>query len=249
MIEQYPVLKDAEPFYFEGNRTGVLVSHGFTGTTQSMYPIGKAFADAGYTVYGPRLKGHGTAPEDMEKCTYQDWIESIEEAYSWLEERCDTIFMCGLSMGGTLTLYSAAKYPLAGIILINAAVDVPAMNADQEVRFIDAIGSDIKKTGVAELAYDRTPVKSIGEIKQLMKETKANLGKVTCPALIFVSEEDHVVPPDNSQIILDRIASEQKEIITMKESYHVATLDNDQGIIIEKSLNALKSWWETDKSR
>ncbi|MFD1452236.1 alpha/beta hydrolase [Oceanobacillus sojae] len=242
MNEQYPVLKDAEPFYFEGNRIGVLVSHGFTGTTQSMYPIGKAFADAGYTVYGPRLQGHGTAPEDMEKCTYQDWVNSIEEAYSWLEERCDTIFMCGLSMGGTLTLDAAAKHSLAGIILINAAVDIPAMEADQKVRFIDAIGSDIKKAGVVELAYDKTPVKSIGEIKKLMKETKVNLEKVTCPALIFVSEEDHVVPPDNAQMILEGIASEQKEIISMKESYHVATLDNDQGIIIEKSLHALQSW-------
>ncbi|GIO23567.1 carboxylesterase [Oceanobacillus sp. J11TS1] len=242
MNEQYPVLKGAEPFQFEGNRVGVLVSHGFTGTTQSMYPIGKAFADAGYTVYGPRLKGHGTAPEDMEKCTYQDWVDSIEEAYSWLEERCDTIFMCGLSMGGTLTLHTAAKHSLAGIILINAAVEISAMDENQEARFIDAIGSDIKKEGAVELAYDKTPVKSIGEIKKLMKETKANLAKITCPALIFVSNEDHVVPPDNSQTILEGISSAQKEIISLKESYHVATLDNDQDLIIEKSLSALQSW-------
>ena len=39
MQEKYPVLKGAEPFYFEGGKVGILVSHGFTGTTQSMRPL------------------------------------------------------------------------------------------------------------------------------------------------------------------------------------------------------------------
>lgn len=60
MAEQYPVMPEAEPFFFEGNRIGVLVQHGFTGTTQSMRGIGEVFANQGYTVYGPRLAGHGT---------------------------------------------------------------------------------------------------------------------------------------------------------------------------------------------
>jgi len=242
MNKQYPVIEGAESFRFEGSRIGILVCHGFAGTPQSMYPIGKAFADAGYTVCAPRLKGHGTAPEDLEKCTYQDWTDSVEAAYSWLEERCDQIFMLGLSMGGTLTLHTAEKYPLAGIITINAAVEVPVIYENQEVRFIDDDGPDIKKADVMEITYDKMPVQSIGELKKLAKETKENLGKITCPALIFVSGEDHVVSPDNSKTILENISSEQKEIITMKESYHVATLDNDQGMIVENSLHALQTW-------
>lgn len=41
MSVKYPVLEGAEPFYFEGNEIGILVSHGFTGSTQSMRPLGK----------------------------------------------------------------------------------------------------------------------------------------------------------------------------------------------------------------
>lgn len=244
-MEKYPVLEGAQPFYFEGNQVGILVSHGFTGSTQSMRPLGEAYAKEGYTVCGPRLKGHGTHYEDMEQTTYQDWISSVEEGYQWLKERCDTIFVTGLSMGGTLTLYMAEKYPeIKGIIPINAAVDIPTM-ADasnlEDVRFLDAIGSDIKKPEIVELAYEKTPVRSIGEIIKLMEIVRGDLTKITCPALIFVSEEDHVVPPNNSQLIYDGISSEQKELITMKESYHVATLDNDQTSIIEKTLEFLKS--------
>jgi len=245
MTEKYPVLNGAVEFYFEGNRVGVLVSHGFTGTTQSMRPIGEAFAEAGYTVCGPRLKGHGTHYEDMEKTTYHDWIASIEEGYQWLKERCDTIFMCGLSMGGTLSLYMAEKYrELKAIILINAAVDIPDMQPATEMkgtRFIDAIGSDIKKEDVQELAYEKTPVQSIRELLELMNQVHENLEQVTCPTYIFVSDEDHVVPPDNAQIIYNGIQSDTKELFSLHESYHVATLDNDQELIIEKSLEIIKS--------
>ena len=244
MEKDYPVLQGAEPFYFEGNSVGILVSHGFTGSTQSMRPLGEAYAAEGYTVCGPRLKGHGTHYEDMEQTTYQDWITSVEEGFQWLKARCETIFVTGLSMGGTLTLYMAEKYPeIKGIILINAAIEIPAMEPVLQLegtRFLDAIGSDIKKPGVTELAYDKTPVQSIKEILPFMKAVKEDLSKVSCPALIFVSDEDHVVPPDNSQTIYEEISSESKEIIYLKESYHVATLDNDQKVIIDQTLAFIK---------
>ncbi|WP_175614822.1 alpha/beta hydrolase [Piscibacillus halophilus] len=245
MTERYPVLEGAEPFYFEGNNIGILVSHGFTGTTQSMRPLGVALAEEGYTVCGPRLKGHGTHYEDMEKTTYQDWIQSIEEGYQWLKERCDTIFMAGLSMGGTLTLYMAENYPeLKGIALINAAIEIPTMEEvkqSQDIRFLDAIGSDIKKPDVKELAYEKTPVQSIKEILKFMEEVKANIAKVNAPALILVSDEDHVVPPDNSQLIYEKINSDDKKLVPLKNSYHVATLDNDLQLIIDEVLGFVKN--------
>lgn len=246
MADNYPVLNGAEPFYFEGGRTGILVSHGFTGSTQSMRPLGEAYAKAGYTVCGPRLKGHGTHYEEMEQTQYSDWIASIEEGFQWLKERCDDIFVTGLSMGGTLTLYMAEKHPeIKAIIPINAAVEISDMEGAaglQDVRFLDAIGSDIKKADVKELAYEKTPVKSIGEIVQLMELVKGGLSDIQCPALIFVSSEDHVVPPDNSRLILDRISSKDKKLITMENSYHVATLDNDQQLIIDETLAFIKKY-------
>ncbi|SIE33316.1 Thermostable monoacylglycerol lipase [Mycobacteroides abscessus subsp. abscessus] len=57
----------------------------------------------------------------MEQTQYSDWIASIEEGFQWLKERCDDIFVTGLSMGGTLTLYMAEKHSeIKAIIPINA---------------------------------------------------------------------------------------------------------------------------------
>jgi carboxylesterase len=243
MSERYPVIKGAEPFYFEGNSVGILVSHGFTGSTQSMRPLGEAYAKAGYTVCGPRLKGHGTHYEEMEGTTYEDWTASVEEGYQWLSARCSTIFVTGLSMGGTLTLYLAQKHPeIKAIIPINAAIDIPTMAGAQQIqaRFLDAIGSDIKNPAVTELAYEKTPVQSLKEINKLMALVKKNLYEITCPALIFVSSVDNVVPPDNSKVIYEEISSRNKNLITLENSYHVATLDHDQQQIIDETLHFIE---------
>ena len=36
----------------------------------------------GFWVYAPRLKGHGTSPDDLATRTYMDWVESVDEGYA-----------------------------------------------------------------------------------------------------------------------------------------------------------------------
>ncbi|QTM98913.1 alpha/beta fold hydrolase [Sediminibacillus dalangtanensis] len=248
MAANYRVMKDADAFYFAGNEIGVLVIHGFTGTTQSMRYIGEQFAAEGFTVLGPRLEGHGTDPEDMEASTYQDWIDNVEAGLATLKEECSKLFVAGLSMGGTLTLYLAEQHPeINGILPINAAVDIPEMAenyrklSQTDTRFVNGIGSDIKRPGVKELAYEKTPVKSMGEIVTLTEMVKQNLSNITAPALIFSSNEDHVVPPENSKLIYDSVSSAEKTLFPLEASYHVATLDNDKEVIANKAIQFIKA--------
>ena len=106
------VMKDAEPFSFEGNDIGVLVVHGFTGSTQSMRYLGEGLHRRfGFSVVGPRLPGHGTSPDDMETTGYLDWMGEAERALHELAKRKSKVFVTGLSMGGTLTLNLAARFP------------------------------------------------------------------------------------------------------------------------------------------
>ncbi|WP_053220141.1 alpha/beta hydrolase [Virgibacillus senegalensis] len=248
MAANYRVMKDADAFYFAGNEIGVLVLHGFTGTTQSMRYLGEQFADEGFTVLGPRLEGHGTDPEDMEASTYEDWINTVEEGLATLKEECSKLFVAGLSMGGTLALYLAEQHPeINGILPINAAVEIPAMAenyrelSQTDTRFVSGIGSDIKRAGVKELAYEKTPVKSMGEIISLMELVRENLDKIQTPTLVFSSVEDHVVPPENSKLIYDSISSNEKTLLPLESSYHVATLDNDKEVIANKAIQFIKA--------
>src|SRR5690348_11743537 len=239
-MEEPQVLAGAEPFYAEGNKIGVLVSHGFTGSPQSMRYLAEGLAKAGFTVALPRLKGHGTTPADMAASSATDWFNSLNEGLEWLKARCDTLFVTGLSMGGTLTLLMAGQFPglFKGIIPINAAVvlnspDMASLafmpGAPPEV---PGVGSDIKAPGVVELAYPVVPVPTIKELMLLTKLADELLPRITCPALIITSRDDHVVPTVNAEYIYNKLASADKRMVWLENSYHVATLDNDKELII-----------------
>ncbi|OGA97440.1 MAG: carboxylesterase [Burkholderiales bacterium RIFCSPHIGHO2_12_FULL_69_20] len=238
------ILQGAEPFFFPGNDIGVLVCHGFTGTTQSMRPLGEALAAAGYTVIGPRLAGHGISPAAMARTTAADWIASVDEALATLRQTCSQIFMVGLSMGGTLTLYTAAKHAdvIKGAVPINGAVQLNS--ADMAGAALDAgmpatlpgIGSDIKKPGVTELAYKEVPVPAFRQAYALFSVTHDLLPKVTCPVLVIQSRDDHVVDPSNGPRIVRRLGSSRIDLRWLDNSFHVATLDNDLPLICSEIL-------------
>jgi len=237
------VWDDAQPFYFEGNSTGVLVIHGFTGCTQSMLPYGKALAARGYTVLGPRLPGHGTTVEDMASRKYTEWTGEAKRALQELSGRCDRVFVTGLSMGGTLTLYLAANLgdKIAGTIPVNAlALTEPLLRLTPILKYLlktrPGVGSDIKKPEGKELCYDKVPVSAACELTRLLKETREGLPRVSVPALVIASREDHVVQePANAEYIMANLGSKDKELLWLENSYHVATLDNDAGLIFEQA--------------
>ncbi|MDQ0246705.1 carboxylesterase [Bacillus fengqiuensis] len=237
MKENYPVIKGAEPFYFKGNDIGLLISHGFMGTPQSVRFLGESLSRYGYTVLGPRLKGHGTHYQDLEKCTHEEWLAELERGYPILKEQCSTIFVMGQSMGGTLALWLADKYPnIKGIILINAALSVPAfeyLKGKAGPKFISEKEPDLKARGIHEITYPNTPLRSIHELQKLMEKTPAIIPSITHPILCFKSAEDHVVPPENTEYIIEHIGSDKKEMVTLFNSYHVASMDNDKEIIVE----------------
>lgn len=98
------------------------------------------------------------------------------------------------------------------------------------------ISNDIKKPGQDEGAYDKIPLKAAHSLTKLWKLTKDDLPKVRNPLLLFRSEEDHVVEASNSRYILDHVSSSDKTEVVLRDSYHVATVDNDAETIIAGSI-------------
>ncbi len=161
-----PIIPGAEPWSHTSGSHGVLVLHGFTGNPQSMRPLAEAVAAAGFTVDLPLLPGHGTAVDDMIPTRWEDWSAAAEAAYQALAERCTKVAVTGLSMGGTLSCWLAARHSeITGIAVINPLVDPPTEEFLEAIRgllaggteVIDGIGSDIAKEGSVEVAYAGTP--------------------------------------------------------------------------------------------
>ena len=241
------VMPGAEPVDLPGGPVGVLLSHGFTGTTQSMRPWAEHLHAAGLTVVAPRLPGHGTTVKDMNTTRFSDWYGELERSFDALRERCDTVFAMGLSMGGTLVLRLAEQRAdqVAGIVVVNASLATERKDAkllplmSKVIPTFPGIASDIKKEGVTELAYDRIPLKAAYSLQQAWPVVKRDLPRITCPVLVYRSSVDHVVEPVSGRALLQGCVHAEERVL--ENSYHVATLDNDAPTIFEGSLEFVRS--------
>ncbi|OMH24254.1 esterase [Tersicoccus phoenicis] len=228
----------------ERQRTGVVVSHGFTGSPTSVLPWARHLADAGFAVRVPLLEGHGTSWQHLNRTTWQQWYGSLVTAYHDLADHVDGVAVAGLSMGGTLALRLAAQYPIVGATLVNPAMTFasPAARWVGALKFVcrslPAIGSDIKAPGVDEEAYPRTPVAATHQLARLFAATDPLLPEVHCPVQIFRSTVDAVVP-DSSLTAITAGLPVAPEVIALHNSYHVATLDNDAAQIFTASVRFL----------
>jgi carboxylesterase len=236
----------AEPFHLDGGAdasAGVVLCHGFTGTPQSMRPWGDHLHAAGFTVRCPRLPGHGTRWQDMNRTRWQDWYGELERALDAVRARHDVVVAMGLSMGGTLTLRLAEERrdDLAGIVLVNASLATERRDAlllavaGRVIGSVPGIASDIKKPGATELAYDRVPLRAAHSLSRLWRVTRADLGRITAPVRVYRSAEDHVVEPLSGRLLLAGIASDDVTETVLTDSYHVATLDNEAETIFAGS--------------
>jgi carboxylesterase len=197
--------------------------------------MAQALAGAGFTVELPLLPGHGTSVADMLQTGWEDWSAAAERAYLELAGRVDRVVVAGLSMGGTLSCWLAARHPeIAGLVCVNPAVEPAATSffellqgfEDSGAEVMPGIGSDIAMPGVSELAYDATPIAPLRSMLSAVVELEPRLSGIRCPLLLFTSPQDHVVPPTSSDLLAASVSG-PVERVTCSRSYHVATLDYD----------------------
>ncbi len=229
-------------------KSGILLIHGFTSTTQSMEYLAHRFHEQGYHIELPLLRHHNTRWEDMKRANRQEWINDAQAALAHLQKRVDHIYVLGLSMGGTLALRLAqTHHNIRGLVIINHAVFLgnPAVPLIPLFSFllpsVAAIAGDLKDPDAQELAYDRVSSKAVYQLYRLGRRVRRHLKDITQPVLMFKSREDHVLPQHNAPYTLKRLGSEKKELIWLDNSYHVATLDYDKEVIFERSLEFIQS--------
>lgn len=216
---------------------GVLVLHGFTGNPSSMRGLAEAMAALGHHVELPRLPGHGTTIEDMSTTSWSDWTAEVEAAYQRLAGRVEQVVVAGLSMGGSLTLWTALQHPeVTGIVCVNPAT-MPQPDEVQDMiremlaeghEIMPGIGSDIADPDVEEIAYDGTPLKPLMSlVLDGLAPMSERFDELQMPLLLITSRQDHVVEPANSEHLAATHGG-PVEHVWLERSYHVATQDYDR---------------------
>jgi carboxylesterase len=237
-----PSAADTAPFAADGGPVGALVLHGFTGSPRTVRPWAEHLAAAGLTVRAPLLAGHGGSWQELAKTGWTDWYADAERAFDELSDRCQQVFVAGISMGGCLAFRLAETKgdPVRGLVVVNPSLAgdnalIPLAPALKYlIRSIPSIGGDIKKPGTAEGAAKRTPVAAVATLPRMWKTTAAELSRVRQPVLVYRSTVDHVVGPASMRVLTAALPG--AEVRQLADSYHVATLDNDAPQIFDGTL-------------
>jgi carboxylesterase len=232
------ILPGAGAYWFEGNEIGCLLLHGFTGTPQNVRPLADYLARRGLAVSAPRMPGHGTTVADLDDTGPDEWLGAAERALAELRERCSTVFVAGISMGGTLTLELARRHPdLPGVVVMAAPV-LPLEALEPVVRdparpaVIPApwstVGVLTEDVGVGGIAYLEMPLGALERGMQLMTQVREGLGEVSVPSLLIYGDADQIVDKANGPFVLENLGSSDKRLLPLADSSHEVTLDVDR---------------------
>ena len=221
--------------------TGILLLHGFTGSPASMRPLADDLSARGFAVEMPLLPGHGTQWKDLVKVTWRDYARETVAGFERLRAGSRHQIAVGLSNGGLIALRLAQTRTddLQGVVLINPFLGSkdPRLKAlpllKLAVRSLPGVANDIAKPGMDELAYDRLPLRALASTMELQRIVVADLPNMRTPTLLFTSREDHTIGTYSSELIAERIGSQDFEHVWLERSYHVATLDYDYPEILE----------------
>jgi carboxylesterase len=241
----------AEPFLYEAGDVGCLLLHGYTSTPFEMRGTGRFLADRGITVSAPLLAGHGTAPEDLAGKTWHDWHASVNNALDHLLTRCKRVYVAGLSLGGALTLYSAAHrgHEIAGIVAMSSPIYIPQpvslllRGLQPNMPFMGKPFRDIEDPVARErhVSYTRSPVDCTASLVEFLGHVRGALPRVKVPSLVIYARHDHVVPCVSSHYIYSRLGTSRKQMVALHRGYHIVTVDTDHERVQSSILNFIST--------
>ena len=231
------VHRNAQPFFYEGEKAMCLLVHGFTGSPSDMRVLGEYLKEKGFGVSCILLPGHGTSPEDMEKTAWPQWYGAVEDEYLRLKGKYPLVIPIGLSMGGILSLHLAAQHGVPGIVSLSTPIYLGNRKAYLAplLQFIYKYhGKPVaaeqwqKELEEGHFYYTATPIKPLVSLLALIRMVKKELTLIQAPALIMQSWKDGTVNPRSAQYIYDSLRSDDKELIWLEKSGHVITLGQER---------------------
>ncbi|GMU92913.1 MAG: hypothetical protein AMXMBFR4_19710 [Candidatus Hydrogenedentota bacterium] len=243
--------KDYESYYIEGeskpkevgspyllvpprHKAGIVLIHGYMAAPLEVRAMADFFVSRGYAVYGVRLRGHGTAPEDLARTPWEEWYESMNRGYAIIKSLTDYIVLGGFSTGGVLALLAAGrkKDKIKAVFSINAPLQLRnymARFASQLVsmnnllsRFRRGPGWDFVENQPENkhINYVRNPITGVKQLGDAMRAMESVLPQIVVPTLIVQSFRDPIVDPSSGPNIYAQVGTTEKELTVFDRARH-----------------------------
>ena len=209
----------------EDSEYGVLLLHGYLAQPEEVRLFAEFLHSKGYSVFVPRLPGHGTTPEDLMRRSREEWFRATRRGYRVIRECAPKIIACGFSMGAGLALLNAARRrgDFCAVISVSAPVHMKGW-ALRHSGFIYALHKITAAVGLKiipalldhrpenrEINYEQNPVHGVAQLSSLMKHTADELDRITLPICAIQADEDPVIERNSLDFIMRRVRSSVRE--------------------------------------
>jgi esterase/lipase/1-acyl-sn-glycerol-3-phosphate acyltransferase len=245
------------PFFLKRlfGRKGVILVHGYMAAPEEIRPLADFLYKKGFSIYGARLRGHGTAPEDLASRNWEKWYDSVGRAYIIMKNTMKAFAIGGFSTGAGIALMQAANKPgrYRGVISINAPLKLQNITSRLSSavvmwnKFLNKINVNKGKmefvTNTPEnthINYFRNPVSGVSELGKLMNVVEDRLKFVKDPALIMQGSDDPVVNPVSGLEIFARLGTEQKQLVRIFAKHHGIIRGKESDEVNAKALEFLR---------
>ena len=232
--------ESARPFrHVADGPEGVLLLHGWTGSPAHFRLLADELIALGYSVSAPLYPGHGTRVEDMLATGWRDWLRSAAEAADELTRLGKRLHLIGLSMGGVISILLAPTFDAATLATINAPMKIQSKRArvarlargSKRIVRQQPLPPPVGAGAAYYHQYSDTPIGKLGDLFDLVRAARRTLEQVECPTLIVQSRVDETVQPESAKIIYDALGSDDKRLLWLDDSRHVAIIDQEREAI------------------
>ena len=258
---------NAKDLFLEAGPHGVLVLHGLGSNFLEVAGLARHLNENGFTVHVPVVSGYSFGANDDDS-TCAQWVDSAEQSYWKLKERCETVSVVGLSMGATLALMLTTRVrPTCSVFLSTClAYDgwaipwysfllrvAPCLPFLKRYKFSESepyglknsdrrskVKKSLETKEIADIGAHSLNYQQLSQGIALMDTTWKALPLVETPALFVHSVDDETAHPKRVVWAMKEISSPIKRLHQLGNCYHMITVDLEKEAVYQETTRFIK---------
>jgi carboxylesterase len=94
------------------------------------------------------------------------------------------------------------------------------------------VAREMRERQISGAGASHLPLWAIHEAERLIRQVRHDLPQIQAPTLILHAREDEVTSLRSPELVMSKLATTDKRLVVLENSYHMVTLDNDRQTVV-----------------